>query len=73
MTLSTWHQQGARKSCTLTMYGANGALLSRYKLTNARVSKYETVAKVDGFTLKQQVAPMTLEKITIVCERIDRV
>lgn len=70
--LSAWHRSRTRKNGTLAIYGAAGAPVARYRLTNAAATEYRTVNKVDGFTLKQKSIPVQTEEITIVVERLDR-
>ena len=70
--LAAWHRSRMRKNGTLTIHGAAGAPVRRYRLTNATATECQTVAKIDGFAIKQQIAPTT-EKVTISVERIERV
>lgn len=72
MQLFAWHRSGMRKNGSLAIYGAAGAPVARYRLTNAAATKCETVTKIDSFTLKQKVVPGPTEQITIVVERLDR-
>ncbi len=72
MQLLAWHRSGVRKNGTLAIYGAAGAPVTRYRLTNAAATKYGPVTKIDSFTWKQAVIPAPTEAITIVVERLDR-
>ncbi|MPZ34207.1 MAG: hypothetical protein GEV13_25030 [Rhodospirillales bacterium] len=72
MQLFVWHRSGMRKNGTLAIYGAAGAPIARYRLTNAAATECRTVHKFDSFTLKQKTAQVQTEEITIVVERLDR-
>jgi hypothetical protein len=72
MQLLAWHRSAVRKNGTLTIYGAAGAPVARYRLKNAAATECRTVTKVDSFTVKQKVLPVQTEEITIVVERLDR-
>jgi phage tail-like protein len=74
MELWAWHEAvrngeivGARKSCSLVMYGYDGKPVARYYCENAWVSKIEIGA------LKAGANEMLMETVTIVCEHIQRV
>jgi phage tail-like protein len=74
MELWAWHEavlQGnivaARKSCSLIMYNYDGAPVARYHLMHAWPSKLEVSA------LKAGASEVLMEKVTIVCENIQRV
>ena len=74
MELWAWHEavlQGnivaARKSCSLIMYNYDGAPVARYHLMHAWPSKLEVGA------LKAGASEVLMEKVTIVCESIQRV
>lgn len=74
MELWAWHEavlQGnivaARKSCSLIMYNYDGAPVARYHLMHAWPSKLEIGA------LKAGASEVLMEKVTIVCESIQRV
>ncbi len=74
MELWAWHEavlQGnivaARKSCSLIMYNYDGAPVARYHLEHAWPSKLEVGS------LKAGASEVLMEKVTIVCESIQRV
>lgn len=74
MELWAWHEavlQGnivaARKSCSLIMYNYDGAPVARYHLMHAWPSKLEIGS------LKAGASEVLMEKVTIVCESIQRV
>ncbi len=74
MELWAWHEavlQGnivaARKSCSLVMYNYDGAPVARYHLLHAWPSKLEIGS------LKAGASEVLMEKVTIVCESIQRV
>lgn len=74
MELWAWHEAvlngdivAARKSCSLVMYNYDGKPVARYHLEHAWPSKLEIGA------LKAGASEVLMEKVTIVCERIQRV
>lgn len=74
MELWAWHEavimgdiMAARKSCSLVMYSSDGTAVARYHLEHAWPSKMEIGA------LRAGSSEALVEKVTIVCERIQRV
>jgi len=71
--MAAWHElvilgdvAAARKTCTLTMYNTKGEPVACYWLTEAWPSKIEIGA------LKAGASEVLMEKITLVCEFIQR-
>jgi phage tail-like protein len=74
MELWSWHESvlmgdmgGARRSCSLVMYGSDGRPVARYHLEHAWPSKIEIGA------LKAGASEVLMETVTLVCEHIQRV
>ena len=74
ISMAAWHElvilgdvAAARKSCSLTMYDAEGRPVARYHLTNAWPSKMEVG------TLKAGSSEVLMETVTMTCEFIQRV
>jgi phage tail-like protein len=74
MELWAWHEAvlngdivAARKSCSLVMYNFDGKRVACYHLEHAWPSKLEIGS------LKAGASEVLMEKVTIVCERIQRV
>jgi len=72
--MAAWHElvvlgdvAAARKSCSLTMFNTKGEPVARYHMTEAWPSKIEIGA------LKAGASEVLMEKVTIVCEFIQRV
>jgi phage tail-like protein len=71
--MAAWHElvvlgdvAAARKSCSLTMFNTKREPVARYHLTEAWPSKIEIGA------LKAGASEVLIEKVTIVCEFIQR-
>jgi phage tail-like protein len=71
--MAAWHElvvlgdvAAARKSCSLTMFNTKREPVARYHLTEAWPSKVEIGA------LKAGASEVLIEKVTIVCEFIQR-
>jgi len=74
ISMAAWHElvilgdvAAARKSCSLTMYDADGNPVARYHLTNAWPSK------IDVGSLKAGSSEVLMETVTMTCEFIQRV
>jgi phage tail-like protein len=73
MGVFAWHQSvveglpAARKSCTLTMFAADGTAIARYHLESAWPSKVE----ISG--LKAGASEVLYETVTLTCDGIRRV